>query len=105
MSARTRIMPLAPLRTLTLALTVVTAVTVLTGCAGPSRESPMSEWTFTQGEAFRAQRDAQRLNPGPVDDDPVVGLDGRVAARVMKNMHDGEKKADENNTIRFKIGK
>lgn len=99
MIIRNRIMPLAPLLVLTLALTV------LTGCAGPSRESPMSEWTFTQGEAFRAQRDAQRLNPGPADDDPVVGLDGRVTERAMKNMRDGEKKADESNTVRFKIGK
>lgn len=102
MSARTRIMPLASLLVLTLALSVMTS---LAGCAGPSRESPMSEWTFTQGEAFRAQRDAQTLNPGPAGDDPVVGLDGRVTERAMKNMRDGEKKADESNTVRFKIGK
>ncbi|WP_353117234.1 hypothetical protein [Nitratidesulfovibrio sp.] len=78
---------------------------VLTGCAGPSKDSPISEWTFTQGEAFRAQRDAQRLNPGPADDDPVIGLDGRVGERVMKTMREGEKKPDEGNTLRFKIGK
>ncbi|MEG6505355.1 hypothetical protein [Nitratidesulfovibrio sp. 1201_IL3209] len=102
MIIRNRIMPLAPLLAPLLALTIVTS---LAGCAGPSRESPMSEWTFTQGEAFRAQRDAQTLNPGPAGDDPVVGLDGRVTERAMKNMRDGEKKADGSNTVRFKIGK
>ncbi len=86
-------------------LFILSGLSVLTGCAGPSKESPISEWTFTQGEAFRAQRDAQQLNPGPVDDDPVVGMDGRVGERVMKTMREGEKKADENNTLRFKIGK
>ncbi|EGY24622.1 hypothetical protein DA2_3238 [Desulfovibrio sp. A2] len=92
-------------RTATLLPALLLAVcAALAGCAGPSKESPISEWKTVQGEAFRAQRDAQILNPGPVDDDPVVGLDGRVAARAMKNWRDGEKKPDESNTVRLKIG-
>lgn len=92
---------------LSLLATVIalSGLSVLTGCAGPSKDSPICEWTFTQGEAFRAQRDAQRLNPGPADDDPVIGLDGRVGERVMKKMREGEKKTDESNTLRLKIGK
>lgn len=104
MSARNR--TISPVL-LSLLATVIalSGLSVLTGCAGPSKDSPISEWTFTQGEAFRAQRDAQRLNPGPADDDPVIGLDGRVGERVMKTMREGEKKPDEGNTLRFKIGK
>ncbi|MBG3877534.1 hypothetical protein FVW20_11035 [Desulfovibrio oxamicus] len=110
MSARNRIISpalrplLAVFRVLSV-LSVLTVLSALAGCAGPSKDSPISEWTFTQGEAFRAQRDAQRLNPGPADDDPVIGLDGRVGERVMKTMREGEKKPDEGNTLRFKIGK
>ncbi|WP_035068331.1 hypothetical protein [Nitratidesulfovibrio termitidis] len=106
MSARNRIISpvLRPLLATVIALSVLSGLSVLTGCAGPSKDSPISEWTFTQGEAFRAQRDAQRLNPGPADDDPVIGLDGRVGERVMKNMREGEKKTDESNTLRLKIG-
>jgi hypothetical protein len=103
MSASNRIIPPA-LRPLLAVICILTALSVLAGCAGPSKDSPISEWTFTQGEAFRAQRDAQRLNPAPADDDPVIGLDGRVGERAMKNMRDGEKKTDESNTLRLKIG-
>lgn len=96
----------APPRTLPLAILLATLLllAVLTGCSGASKESPISEWKTQQGEAFRAQRDGQTLNPGPAGDDPVVGLDGRVAARAMKNWRDGEKKPDESNTVRLKIG-
>lgn len=112
MSARNRIVPpasrirptLLALLPLFAAIFALSALSVLTGCTTPSKDTPISEWTFTQGEAFRAQRDAQRLNPDPADDDPVIGLDGRVAERVMKNMRDGEKKADESSTLRLKIG-
>ncbi|BFR49418.1 hypothetical protein RVX_R24790 [Nitratidesulfovibrio sp. HK-II] len=83
---------------------LLAACMALAGCAGPSRESPISEWKVEQGEAFRAQRDAQTLNPGPADDDPVVGLDGRVAERAMKTMREGEKKPDDSNAVRLKIG-
>ena len=101
-----RMMIIRPIRAILLTiLCALSVLSVLTGCAGPSKESPISEWTFTQGEAFRAQRDAQRLNPGPTDDDPVIGMDGKVGERVMKTMREGEKKPDENNTLRFKIGK
>lgn len=107
MSARNRSTSpaLLPLFTVIRVLSVLTVLSILAGCAGPSKDSPISEWTFTQGEAFRAQRDAQRLNPAPADDDPVIGLDGRVGERVMKAMREGEKKPDEGNTLRFKIGK
>ncbi len=106
MSVRNRIIPpaLRPLLAVICVLTSLAVLSALAGCAGPSKDSPISEWTFTQGEAFRAQRDAQRLNPAPADDDPVIGLDGRVAERAMKNMRDGEKKTDESNTLRLKIG-
>lgn len=97
-ATRTRILPLAAL------LPALLLLTVLTGCSGASKESPISEWKTVQGEAFRAQRDAQILNPGPADDDPVVGLDGRVAERAMKTMREGEKKPDDSNAVRLKIG-
>jgi len=34
----------------------------------------------------------------------VVGLDGRVAERAMKTMREGEKKPDDSNAVRLKIG-
>lgn len=99
-AAHTRI----PRTAILLPALLLAACTALAGCAGSSKESPISEWKVQQGEAFRAQRDAQALNPGPADDDPVVGLDGRVAERAMKTMREGEKKPDDSNAVRLKIG-
>lgn len=84
-------------------LVALLALPTLGGCSW-NTTTPIPEWQTQQGEAFRAQREAQTLNPGHADDDPVLGADGRVAERAMKTWREGDKKAEPGQSMQLKIG-
>lgn len=83
--------------------TALTAL-LLSGCTTGYFAEPVPEWREPLGEAFHAQREGQRLNPAPVESEPVTGLDGQAAERSMKVYRQGEEKKEEANTVNFKFG-
>lgn len=60
--------------------TILIVLLVLLGFGASACEKIREEPRF--GEAFEHQRLSQQLNPGPKDDTPVVGLDGRLSRNV-----------------------
>lgn len=68
-------------------LAVLAAMTLLAGCASTT---PVADSRF--GEAVRAARAAQTLNPqASANRDPVKGLDGQAASSAMERYQDSFK--------------
>jgi hypothetical protein len=65
-----------------------TMVCLLTACASP--ETPVLDATF--GNAVRASRQAQTLNPAPPTlADPTQGLDAKAAVNLIERYQDSYK--------------
>jgi hypothetical protein len=65
-----------------------TMACLLTACASP--ETPALDATF--GNAVRAARQAQTLNPGPPEQsDPTQGLDAKAAVNLIERYQDSYK--------------
>jgi hypothetical protein len=74
-----------------LAVLVLGVASQLTGCA-----STTPELDAKFGDAVRAAREAQTLNPGAsANKDPVLGLDGKSAVQAQERYQDSFKSPEK----------
>lgn len=68
-------------------ITLALLLGLMAGCAS---NTPNYDAKF--GDAVRAARQSQTLNPGaPANQDPVLGLDGKAAANALERYQDSFK--------------
>jgi hypothetical protein len=78
--------------------TIIVPVTLAALCAlcTSGCETIQEEPAF--GSAYQQQKLSQQLNPGPKDDKPIEGMDGRLARNVYKGYIDPAETAKQKKT-------